>query len=230
MAPKHPPRTALTLPRLLLCEGPSDEAFFRALIRHRRLPEFCIRHTGELNSAGSGGIDQFGPLLRGVVAYEGFPNVTDILVAADADETPEQNFAKVRDQIAAARPETVPPVHFSIPSAPLERKGDRPTVTVLMIPWAGVKGNLESLCLSAAQDTAAASARCVDQFADCTGASGWPEVGKLGKMKLRSLLAAKHKRDPFIGLGNVWVQNEDLIPLGHASFDKIADVLAGYGA
>jgi hypothetical protein len=85
----------LTLPRLIICEGPSDEAFFRALIKSRGLSEFSIRNGTDSGPEAGGGIDQFGALLTAIRAWRGFEQVTDIILAADNDLSPQTNFTKV---------------------------------------------------------------------------------------------------------------------------------------
>jgi hypothetical protein len=211
----------LTGSRLIICEGPIDEAFFRSLIRARGLPEFAIRNGSDRSPEASGGIDSIGSLLVGIAIWDGFSNLTEILIAADNDQTPAENFEKVRSQIARAG-------NYPVPSAPLQRATGTPNVTVMMIPWANERGNLETLCLGPAMGVSSVLANCVDAFAACVSVSGWPSGAKLDAMKLRSLLAASHPRNPFIGLGRVWSDAPGLIPLTDASFDRIAAFLARY--
>lgn len=42
-------RSVLTQPRLIVTEGPDDEAFVRNLIKERRLPECSIRNASDAN-------------------------------------------------------------------------------------------------------------------------------------------------------------------------------------
>ena len=214
----------------MLCEGPSDEAFFRALIKQRKLPEFCIRHTAEGNEKRAGGIDQIDNFLRGVATWEGFDQLTDILIVADNDLTPSENFKKVCDAIDSAKPERLPPVNYGVPGKPLERAAGTVRVSVLMVPWEGRPGNLESLCLGPAQSASKDVSDCTDAFANCAGVSGWDSETLRAEMKLRSILAVRHQKNPFIGFGKVWTKGGDpkLIPLDDHAFDAIADVLKGF--
>ena len=82
-------------PRLLLCEGPEDVAFFQRLIETRSLPRFRIKPTGGKAST-AGGNSQFGRALK---ALKLEPDVKDILIVADNDEAPDQSFANVCRQI-----------------------------------------------------------------------------------------------------------------------------------
>jgi hypothetical protein len=230
VAAKRLPRNTFAGPRAIVCEGRADEAFFRALITARQLPEFEIKNTGDADPNQRGGIDKFGLLLQGIPSWRGFDQLTDILLVADNDEKPADNFRRVRDQIAAVTPFGLPAVRYTVPNSPLERTTGTPTICILMIPWADAAGNLESLCLQSAMDAAPAMALCVDAFATCTTAGTWPEVSRLSQMKLRSILAARHKSNPFIGIGRVWNEDASLIPLQHASFDQITGLLESYRA
>lgn len=65
-------RAVLLYPRLIICEGASDEAFFRKLIKNRGLPPFCVRHTGDFDPANKGGKSKFGKFLQGLPTWHGF--------------------------------------------------------------------------------------------------------------------------------------------------------------
>jgi hypothetical protein len=120
------PRNTFTGPRAIVCEGRADEAFFRALIAARQLPEFDIKTTGDADPNQRGGIDKFGLLLQGIPSWGGFDQLTDILLIADNDESPADNFRRVRDQIAAVTPFGVPPTKYTVPDKPLERTTGKP--------------------------------------------------------------------------------------------------------
>jgi hypothetical protein len=215
---KYPPRTELTEPKLIICEGPSDVAFLRALMKHRRMPDCCIRHTGDSDDSSCGGIDKFDRALLGMRSWRGFSNITDILLVADNDLSPDANFQNVRAQIERAN-------YYEIPDGPLQKKGTNPSITVLMIPRTGESGNLESLCLEAAVAANNDLATHVDEFARQSGVSSWEEITLIGKMKLRSLMSVRCKPDPFVTLGRIWAMDPNIIPLGHATFADVGSVL-----
>jgi hypothetical protein len=97
-----------------------------------------------------------------------------------------------------------------------------PSVTVLLIPWEDVVGNLEALIYPAAREGAGANAACVDAFAACAGVDNWTKDTSKTEMKLRSLLAL-NEDNPFIGLGRVW--SEQLIPISHPTFQQVGDAI-----
>lgn len=223
----RPPRNSLTLPHLIVCEGAADEAFLRALCKHRGLAEVSIRHPGDVDRGGRGGLDKLGWLLRGIRTWRGFDQVTDILVVADNDTDPTGNFDRVRGQLAAAG--------FPAPTAPLavaEAAVDHipRRLSVLMLPWADRPGTLDTLCLGPARAAESVLADCADAFAACARAAGRDHDARHDQFLLRALLAAGHPRDPRLGLGLVWQRAPELIPLDHADFDPIAGVLADFVA
>jgi hypothetical protein len=224
---RWPARTEIARPKLILCEGPADEAFLRALISARQLGDPSIRNTSDGTGDRSGSISRFGTLLTAIPAFHGFAQVTDILIIADADEDPPANFAQIQRQIESAENPSAKPPRYASPTALRETAGHAPSITVLLLPWDNQKGNLESLCLDAAMSADHAIAQCVEEFATCTG-TNWPEVTLSGKMKLRSLLAARHRPNPFIGMGNIWSNAPDLVPLSHSSFNQLSDFLRDF--
>lgn len=225
---KYPPRNMFTKTKLIVCEGPSDEAFLRALIKFKGIPEVSIRHTGDADSTGRGGIDKFQAYLKGIPGHVGFYDLTDILIVADNDLTPRANFEKITDQLTAVGAFGEPPQTFAVPTNPLKLANGKPNIKIMMLPWTGVSGNLECLCLDAALEANPDLAQKVSAFAVETEAEQWDEVTLKGKMKLRCLLAANHRPDPFIGLGNVWAADPNLIPLNSRHFEDITKELRAF--
>jgi hypothetical protein len=211
---------------LLVCEGPADAAFFHALLGERAISDFGIRHTGQGNPAGTGGVDVFAPFLNGLPSVAGFYELTDIVLVADSDNDPEERFQYLCKQIGACDPDAKPSVEFKAPSKPNQLK--IPSVTmpgapcfhILLLPSAATQGGLETLCLQAAADRWRDEANCVDGLVECAGAGAWP-VTKLAKMKLAALMASVFKKNPNVAFGRIWVEGgkNDLVPLKHPCFD-----------
>jgi hypothetical protein len=224
--PKYPPRQTINASRLLVCEGSSDEAFFRALIAARNLPVFSIKVTSD--SGGPGGNTGFEGFLRGVPAWPNFYGLQHIVLAADNDTNPVASFTSIQNQITSANPSATPPVAYGLPAQPeVTVPGNPATMTVLMLPAAGIRGNLETLCLQAITHAFPATSVCVDQFAQCTGADAWP-LNNLSKMKVTAFLSGQHRDNPSLGLGNVWRDDPALIPLNDPCFDQIAAFLTRF--
>jgi hypothetical protein len=206
------------LPRLLICEGPKDAHFFERLIAERQLPRFYIWSAG--------GIDKFrGSLNRfNVERTKDFRNLSHILFVADNDQTPQTNFDKVCTQIDQFFRTKVSP---AAPITRVPRSGIRPSLTVMMMPWTDTKGHLERLCVDAARDADRGIAAKVDTFMATLNSDNWNNESRVGKAWLRTNLAARCAPDPFVPLGRVFDEAplRHLIPVTHASFDPIADVL-----
>lgn len=229
MSRKFPEYNELTTPKMIVCEGPSDRAFIRQIISTFRLPEVCVRYTSTTGH-GPGGIDRFGSFLTGVRSFKGFYDLTDILLIADNDISPQENFQKIVAQINSVKDDVIPRVKFVAPSQPMENVGTNPSITVMMIPFTGVSGNLETLCLKAAMESSPDISVAVNQFAESTQVESWPEITLKSKMKLRSILAAAHKKDPFIGLSALWCERPELIPVTHESLKDVVDAVSKFCA
>jgi hypothetical protein len=72
----------------------------------------------------------------------------------------------------------------------------------------------------------------VDQFASQAKVDKWKSECRKKEMWLRSDLAARCERDPFVSLRNVFSDktNRWLIPLDDPSFKKIHDAMAKFAA
>ncbi len=92
-----------------------------------------------------------------------------------------------------------------------------------MLPSTGEEGDLERLCVAAAHSANAQVAGYVEAFAAQLGADQWP-AQRAGKLHLRASLSARDK-DPFITLKHAFQNEQNLIPLAHASFNPIVDLL-----
>ena len=204
-------------PRLLICEGPEDHAFFHRLIEARGLPRFHIQP--------SKGNAQFAPAiakfkLENTKAYNALRN---IVIAADNNEDPKGRF----DNVCAHIERVFGP--GTAPEEPQKEAKTKPPVSVLMIPWTGGHGHLECLCYAAADDAdKVAGSRVEDLLALC-GADDWT-TSRQGKAWLRANLAIRCEQDPFVSLGSVFndPRFRHLIPVDHASFDSIANFLSSF--
>jgi hypothetical protein len=104
-----------------------------------------------------------------------------------------------------------------------------PPVVVMMLPWEGEIGQLETICLISMRDKFPNLAACEDQFSACTGTDKWKR-NKLEKMKMRAMLTTACEEDPNTSLTHAWSRKNELIPLDHACFNRIADFLAQFPA
>jgi hypothetical protein len=212
-------RRSSRLTRLLVCEGPKDKFFFERLIDVRGLPRFYIVDAGG-NSGFARAINGFR-----VERTSDFNSLRNILIVADNNELPAVRFKNVCDQVDAVFGSG------TAPAAPLQASRRTATrsiaITILMIPWTNEHGHLERLCVDAARDADRNTANHVDEFMALIHAERWNNESRFGKAWLRTILAARCERDPFIPLGSIFSEQryQHLIPVNHPSFNKISNLL-----
>jgi hypothetical protein len=207
----------ITHPHLILCEGKGDAAFFRALTAKHGLDGFQIGYPSEEKGMGGGfGKDAFAGFLKGLPTRSGYKStLRTILIATDNDSNPDESFRKVSTRIGEAG--------LTVPTRPLEIAQGTPRVTVLMLPEGGKPGVLETLLLAAC-DKSPTVTKCLEEYADCTGAKTWPQ-GQLDKMRLRSLISASCQQDPECSITWIWKKNYNPISLDNACFDPLLTFL-----
>lgn len=214
---------SLSKPRILICEGEADKAFFTHLLNQRNLPAFDVFHPHELEGVASGNT-AFGDFLRGLSILLPSASISGILLVSDNDLDPNGSFQSIRAQIQNAG-------GFGVPNAPLEvaRSAEYPPVVVMMLPAQGIPGALETLCLEAIYAARPDLKDCVDKYCDCAGTSEWNQI-KQSKMRLESLMAAICQSSPATALKLAWSQRETIIPLDRNVFDPIAEFLRNFDA
>ena len=215
-------RTKLIHPRIIVCEGSSDEAFFRALIKARGLPEFCIRSPIDIQLAG---ISNIGKTIASLKAATGFFDVVDIVVVVDSDDDPNANFLDIVDQIKKLSDPL-----FSPPENLMMRGQSTPAITIATLPSAVAPGNLETFCYPVALAANPVLAVHVEDFVNKSGVLNWPNQQKQAKARLSSLLAVARHQHPGMTLGKVWIEHPDTVPLNHPAFDELANFLSGFAA
>jgi hypothetical protein len=162
-------------PNVMVVEGREEELFFGALIRHLGLQNIQIMPIG--------GKGKLRGNLRALAQSPGFSEVISLRVVRDADANPDAAFQGVRDALQAAGLPT--------PERPLLPVGEKPRVSVLILPEADTPGMLEDLCLrSIAQDPAML---CVEQYFKCLQQEGLSLPDNMSKAKVQVFLASRRK-------------------------------------
>lgn len=212
------PKIEFNHPRAILCEGEGDRSFFRHLITKRGLPPFDIFCPGKPHTE-DGGVEGYDDMLTIFPTGKGFENVRGILIQGDNDDDPDERFGKIRAKIEAAEG-YIPPER---PLAGIKQRSHL-SLVVVMLPWVEELGALETLCLKSAEDKHPSVKECVDAHIRCIDISKWDLV-KQHKMRLRCMMASICKTDPYTSLVHAWSRSVEMIPLGHACFDRISDFL-----
>lgn len=216
--------TEISKARLILCEGPHDKSFFRALIDHYQLPPAHVVCSADLTRKQ--GRSGFGDALFALRPITGFDLLEDIIIATDSDDDAAASFQFAANLIANV-PQTQPPEEphtYPVPTSPHLKAAGSPSVTILLLPWLDRTGSLETLCFEAASKVFPANKACVDAFSGCTGSAGWlPQ--KRDKMLLRSIIAGSHEKKPDIALSMIWSSEPNLIPISDQAFWQVRDFL-----
>ena len=217
MSPLPSHKIEITGDRLIVGEGDSDAAFFKFLCEAKGINGFDIR--------GVSGNASFGNFLKAAKGIVG-KKLRSVILVADNDETPDDSYRNVRNQI---------PDGWGHPNNPFEKahRPDTPYIVVVMLPFprigASSHGCLESMLLQASEPTLAAQTDCLNTFCGCVGSNGW-NVTARDKMRLRCLMSASFRDDPNAGLQYSLKPERGLIPLTHAYFNELADLLTTFDA
>jgi hypothetical protein len=99
-------------------------------------------------------------------------------------------------------------------------------MTVVLMPSANSKGALETLLCAAIKsipkyDKAMKCAEAACACADIHGKKSKWTKSKADKAMLRIFMAVAHRENPSLGLGRLWSQAPDLIPIDNSAFDEI---------
>jgi len=160
---------------VLLVEGPKDdEWFFRA----------CARHLGLQDNIQILPIHGKTNLRDRLKAIKSAPKTVEFIslgVVRDADENPGAAFQSVRDALRDAG--------FSVPQHLLTPAGNRPRVTVMVLPDEHSPGMVEDLCLKAVASDGAVL--CVEQYFQCLQQQGLSLPRNMSKAKVQVFLASK---------------------------------------
>jgi len=177
----------ITSKKIIAVEGPDDDNFFDALLRHMNITDFDIRFVG--------GKDEFKnklPALKktsGFFKADGSPFITHLAVIRD--ENGDNAFKSVAN-ILRKEDFTPPKKHGLFSDA-------NPKVGIFIMPGKKVEGTmLEDLCLKTVENHPAI--KCVDEFASCASAlENNPK--NISKAKVQTFLAAQPEIVNSIGVG-----------------------------
>jgi hypothetical protein len=196
--------------KLIVCEGEEDRIFFHQLIEKRGLQKFQILNAGSKDN-----------FCNSLIKYklertDDFQRLEHIVFVADNEDNPQDRFDNVCTQIDRVFGPN------KCPKLPRETVGQKPKITILMIPWDGEQGHLELLCQQSAKTFKGSVTAAIDQFLATVNADKWHN-NKTSKAWLRSFLAIVAD-DPFIPLGKAIREPKpkDMMPMEHKSFDRVA--------
>jgi hypothetical protein len=140
-----------------------------------------------------------------------FSNIISLGVVRDADTDSDSAFQSIRSALES--------VNLPVPKKQLEPIGNKPKVSVMILPGEGKPGMLEDLCLmSVSLDPSMA---CVHEYCQCIQQKGLSMPKNLSKSKVQVFLASREETGKRLGeaaLAGYW-------PLDNESFDNVKKFL-----
>lgn len=209
---------ASPITKLLFCEGYEDKLFFDVLFESFGLVGFHVVEA-ESNSLFAKTIMDYQ-----VSHSRNWERAELVIIVADNDDDPNGSFGLVCDQINRVFGSG------SAPSGPCEKTTTSPPCVVLMLPKTGEDGCLESLCCHAARHAAKQTAATTDAFLELVHWETWKSEKRRAKAWLRSNLAVRCDRDPFIPLKAVFKKDGRLIPVTNdvQEIRNLANVISSF--
>ena len=165
--------TPITQPYVLVVEGHEDRFFFEAFINYLGLQKIQIFPIG--------GKTELRKHLSTLRITPGHENMVSLGVVRDADLNPASAFQSVCDALRGAG--------FSTPIRPLVTAGERPQVTIMILPAEDIKGMLEDVCLMSV--TGDPAMHCVEQYFQCLQEREIPLPQNMSKAKVEVFLASR---------------------------------------
>lgn len=221
------------MPVVILTEGEADDAFVKKLIEDNGLGigNFIIREVH-----GDGGNTNFWKRIKTIRTASQpmvLRNCEAMVIIADNDDSPADQFELIRNQIEIANEGAVADDLFGVPQNPLipaRQSLSLPPVYILMLPWGNEAGCLETLCLSAINPAYAHHITCVDDIFKCVGAGAWSTTMQ-AKFRVQCLLSSICTGDPYTHLKFAWKVDVDkgrpgnICLTNNAACQRISDFL-----
>jgi hypothetical protein len=200
-------------PRLIVCEGVSDQAVIEALLR--------VHNIGGIQVEIGKGVGNFSVLLKTARDLK----FNWVLLIADEDEVDEKEvqFHKIQVELKKAG--------YQIPQNRREQvapqktaHGMNPGVEILMVPWDKEKGCIETVCLPAFKELYPDQYKCVETYSECAHTNGWT-TSRRSEMMVHCLLGGTQEKTPRIALQHFAKSEDCPINFKHDCFMKIVGYL-----
>jgi hypothetical protein len=173
--------------KVLLVEGMDEVYFFNDFFKKAITPEYLIQIIP------FEGIDKFPNFIRSLKNMPGFTMTNSIGIIRDTEEDANAAFQSVQDALEKAG--------FPKPFEPLKTVGDKPKITVMILPDKDTKGALESMLLKTIKDKE--EFRCVEGFIDCLKQNSLIKseytTARIAKAKIHTFIASKEKPELQVG-------------------------------
>jgi hypothetical protein len=234
----------MSYPVVILTEGTADDICINKIIEENGLGKDKF-HIPKFDQGKFGGITNFHlkiSSIRSTIEPYTLSESRAMVIVADNDNNPKAQFEKVCGQIMLANKNRSPAESFGVPQKPREAARQSltlPPLYVLMLPWDGEEGCLETLCLYSANKTRyKTELDCVERFSDCVGSKNWidakklPDVSRKAKFHVKSILTSICE-DPYTPFHCSWNPEKspmDIFQLKNAAFSNVIGFLAQFTA
>ncbi len=174
--------TEINTNKILLVEGQDECNFFEKLRKELNL--------GEIEIFDFGGKTQIRSFLKVLKTVSSFSIVDSIGIVRDADTDAKTAFQSIANSLRD--------VGLSVPDTVLSSAGDKPKVTVMILPGDKSPGMLEDLCLASVKTDVAMS--CVENYFSCLKDQQIPSPKNMSKANVQVFIASKPKDVPSLGV------------------------------
>jgi len=188
--------------KLLLGEGKDEVLFFQALLAHLQIEDIQVMQYG--------GRDVLRKYLKSLVMGTDFYQIVSLGITRDADNSATSAFTSVCGSLKNCG--------LPAPSQPGQIVGDKPKISVLILPDSQNPGMLEDVCLKAVDPK---ELQCVDDYLNCMSHTATPQPKNRAKARLNAWLSAQAK--PGLRLGEA-AQN-GYLPWNNNQFHSLKQFL-----
>jgi hypothetical protein len=203
---------AISGPVLIVCEGPTDCAFVRAIAQEAGVVGAEVQCPSD---SGTGDGKTYIPrYLEAALSVYG-QNIRVLGLIVDNDDAPDAALALGKDTLMALGYDVTPPNILVT---------DNRRVGLYTLPEIGAQGTLEDLLLLAVFDANPPLRQCVEAFEACAATPvAWPPNVR-AKGRLEAVIASQCRK-PQCGLRNVWKEPDNPIPRTSPRFRGLRDFL-----
>ena len=200
-----PAPTKITESKQLVVEGRDAEVFFHAL-----LSDMCI---SDVQIQNFGGVSEVGGFLKALRIASGFAQVVSLGIVRDAETNAAAAFQSVCGALRGA--------NLPVPDQAMVPVGDRPQVSVLILPDGKTPGMLETICLQSVQDDAVME--CIEHYFECVEQRTDSPPKNMPKARVQAFLASRLRSGLLLGEA----AHKGYWPWDSPAFDHVRQFLQG---
>jgi hypothetical protein len=217
------PHSPASLPRpfVIVGEGYGDVCFVDELLTFHNISNCSVGCPSRQTEKKKNGRNELDNYLAGIAIVRTNKDSTPlagILIILDADTDPDGQFELAVDALTENG--------FPSPKNPyVVEEYDGFRVAAYLHPAKGRTGTLEHILLDAALKATPTFEKCLEAFADCTGAIPGATENQQAKMKLSALVGARCTENPWASDAMIWHSKGNPVPIQSDCFDALANFI-----